>query len=334
MIRIIALAAVCPFLFAPNTPGQTNPDTVRFHLPPGIQVRMEATPKLATVGDPIRMDLEVTAPAGYQVELPLLDKQIGEFSIFEFKSEPAAAGAEKVQSPANHRAHIIASVYKTGSFTFPPVEVRLRTPEGKQIVVSSLPVTIEIQSVLSRQDRDLKNLKKQEEIPEPFRWALWLSILAALGAAGILAWILWRRRRAHKSHVPAVLPQDLMDVTEAELRELLARGLPEGSKVKPFYVLLSEIVKRILEAGFGIHTAERTTSEIMDKLRRGPGMDPEDMERIESFLLRCDIVKFAKYIPSKDEHTSAAEDALWVLECSRKAVGSRQSAVGNGVENI
>ncbi len=336
LIRAASITALCLILVAPGitqSPSRTAPESRPPLIEQGIQVRLEATPKTATVGDPIRMDLDVTMPSGYHAELPALDKQIGDFSILEFAPGTAATGSEKPQSLTHYHARIVAAVYKTGAFTFSPVELRLRTPKGKQIVVSSPAVKIEIKSVLAGNDPNLRDLKKQVDIPERFRWLLWLAILAALVAAAILGWIFWKRRRAQKSPIPAIPPGDLIDIAEAELRDLLARGLPEGGKVKPFYVLLSEIVRKILEAGFGIHTAEKTTSEIVDRLRRGPGAGPENMERIESFLLRCDIVKFAKYIPSNDEHASAAEDALWILECSRKIVDGRQSAVGSRVEN-
>ena len=95
------------------------------------------------------------------------------------------------------------------------------------------------------------------------------------------------------------------------------------------------MVKRILEAGYRIHTAERTTSEIMDSLRGESGRAREEMNRIESFLLQCDFVKFAKYVPEKAEHESAAQDALWILEISRQsAVGSGQSKMVVGTPTI
>jgi hypothetical protein len=228
---------------------------------------------------------------------------------------------------AHYGARIAATVYRTGSFTFPPVEIRFRTADGKVIAASSPPVKIEIQSVLSDKDRNLKDLKKQAEITEPVPWIWWLSILAAAGILGALGWLLWKRRRADAPYAPAAPPQDLLDMAEAELRELLAHGMPERTTVKPFYVRLSEIVKRILEAGYRINMAERTTSEIMESLRPRPGLQSEDMERIESFLLHCDIVKFAKYIPSKNEHDDAGNNALRILETSREIVASRQSPV-------
>jgi hypothetical protein len=305
-------------------------------LPLGFQLQMETTPKAATVGDPIRIDLDIELPEGGKAELSGIDKQIGEISVLEFFPGPAIPESGPISNrslnppaPApglpHHRARVVAAIYKTGTYTFPPIQIRLRTADGKQAVASTPSVKIEIQSVLSEKDRNPRDLKKQAEIPEPVRWGLWGVILLAIAALAILSWALWKRRRKRTPVVPAIPPRDLMDIAEQELRQLLAGGFPESGRMKHFYVLLSEIVKKILEAGYGVHTAERTTSEIVDSLRFRHGQWPEQAEGIESFLLRCDIVKFAKYVPSKAEHESTAEDALRILERARQQVAAKAS---------
>jgi hypothetical protein len=339
-LHIVIMAALL-LSMVPAAIGETTP-APRPQLPPGVQIEMQVTPEPATVGDLIRLEFTITMPPGYQASIPAIDKQIGDFSIFEFspgplipesgKSEKQASGIQtQTGAPGRHRARIIAAVYRTGILTFPPIPILLRTPEGKQFGIVSPPAKIDIQSVLSAKDRDLKDIKKQAELRERVRWGLWLAALLALGILGMAAWLLWKQRHRHAPSIPAAPPQDRLDMAEAELRTLLARGFPDGERVKPFYVLLSDIVKKILEAGYGIHTAEQTTSEIMDTLELASGKNPEDMERIDSFLRCCDVVKFAKYIPSTAEHESAAKDALGILEISRKLVVSRQSPVVSAV---
>jgi hypothetical protein len=122
----------------------------------------------------------------------------------------------------------------------------------------------------------------------------------------------------------------LLDIAETELRDLLARGLPERGMEKQFYVRLSEIAKKILEAGYTIHPAERTTAEIMDDLHSNARMDPESTKLINSFLLRCDVVKFAKYIPSALENEAISRDSLQILAKAKNAVGREQHVAGSG----
>jgi hypothetical protein len=329
MLASLSLLSISRLMTAQNPP------------PPGVGIQAEALPKVGTVGDPIRIDWNITMPPGYRAEIPGFEPQVGDFSIIEFFPGPAVPEAEKPQtlpqSQANadapsqhHRARIVTAIYKPGKFSFPSFQILLHTPEGKTVILSSPPVTIEIRSVLAGNDQNLKDLKKQAEIRAPVRWILWLTIALAaciLGAVGIL---LWKRYRRRSLILPSSPKQDPFDLAEAELRDLLARGLTENGHVKKFYVLLSEIVKRILESGYGIHTQEKTTLEIMDSLRRCPGLNTEDLAHIEPFLLQCDVVKFARYIPSKSENDAATDSALGILAEARKAVSSRQSVVGSG----
>lgn len=333
----IAIMAALLLSMGPAAIGETT-SAPRPQLPPGVQIEMRVTPKPATVGDPIRLEFDITMPAGYQANIPAIDKQVGDFSIFEFSpgplipqpGKPEKRGSDaqtQAGAPVHHMARVLAAAYRTGALTFPPIQILLRAPDGKQFAIASPPAKIEIRSVLSEKDRDLKDLKKQLEIPERVRWGVWLAVLLALGILSTVAWLLWKRRHLHVPSIPAAPPQDILDVAEAELRALLARGFPDGEPVKPFYVRLSDIVKKILEAGYGIHTGEQTTSEIMDVLDRASVKNPQDMERINSFLRHCDVVKFAKYIPSTAEHEAAAKDALGILEISRRLAVRRPSSV-------
>jgi hypothetical protein len=317
--------------------AQTQPNETQKPLPPGVIIRIEATPKVGTIGDPIRINLDIAMPAGCQVEIPRLEKQISDFAILEFLPGIAVPEAEipqaKTQPSAkesvkrlHQQARILTAVYKTGKFSFPPIPLKLKTADGKTTAIATSPVNIEIQSVLAGKDQNLKDLKKQAEIPEPFRWLFWLGMTLACIILAATSWFLWRRNRKRQVSLTPEQTRDLLALAEADLRDLLARGLPGSGMEKQFYVLLSEIVKRILEPGYEIHTAEQTTSEIMQSLTGRGTIETKKMELIESFLLRCDVVKFAKYIPSKSEQEAATNDALQILADAKNAAGARQSS--------
>lgn len=335
---IAVLWITLPGLMLPPAAGQTPQNPDQASLPPGVATHIEAAPKTGTVGDPIQIDLDIAMPSGYQLKVPPPESHVGDFVILDFKPGSTVPGVEKAPSDSqssskqtgkrlHHRTRILVAVYKTGKFTFPSMQIKLKTAEGKAITILSPPVDIEIQSVLKGKNQDLKDLKKQAEIPVPFPWILWSSIALALIVIAVIAWFLWRRHRRRPLSFSPEQTQDLLELAEADLRDLLGRGLPDSGMEKQFYILLSEIVKRILEPGFEIHTAERTTSEIMDSLNRKPSIETNTLEKIESFLLRCDIVKFAKYIPSRTEQEVATQDAVQILEEAKKAAGIRQSPV-------
>jgi hypothetical protein len=333
LIKTVAIGTACLLLITLGAWAQTTPDSAIPPLPPDIDIRAGASPKAATVGDRIQIDLDIAMPQGYRAEIPKPDTNAGDFSILDFFPGPAISAAGKSPAspqpgtPVHHQARITVAFYKTGKFVFPAIPIKIKTADGKEISAKSPPVDIEIKSVIANKNPDLKDLKKQAEIPEPTRWLLWIILAASACLLSAIAWYLWKRRRERPEPLTPAQTQNLLDLAEAELKNLLARGLPESGSEKQYYVLISEIAKRILEAGYGIHTAEQTTSEIMDALNRLAVPGPEESTQIESFLLRCDVVKFAKYIPSKTEQETVSQDALRILALARKAVGSRQIVV-------
>ncbi len=307
----IILACALPSTFAVQGPVA---------WPPGVDVRIQAQPQSATVGDPIRFDLDITVPPGWSVIVPKPPNEAGPFEVLEFLPGPALP-ASVGQSPAappstavRHRARVVAAAYKTGDFEFPPMRILLRTAEGKDLEIAGPPLKVRIESVLTEKDRGLKTLKKQAEIQEPARWVLWLVLAAAGLCVAAVAWWMWNRRRRPGLPSPFTSRVDTLELAEAELRDLIGRGLLEKGLVKPFYVALSEIVKKAIESGYRVPTLERTTSEIMDDLRADPrSPDAAGVIRIESLLLGCDLVKFAKHVPDAPESQAAIQSAFQIV---------------------
>jgi hypothetical protein len=325
---VLEIVAVLAFAL-PRAQAQQTEDRGGNSLPPGVGIRTDAVPKKATIGDLIQIDLDLTLPPGYQARILKPDSKAGDFSIIDFLPGPQIPGAGGLPQPEHHhRARIYSAVYKTGTFVFPPLPIFLRTDKGIEREVLSPPVSVEIQSVLTATDQNLRDLKRQADIKESGRWFLWIAAFVAVCLIAFIVWRIWQHRRSRDSF-SAAPGRDPLEDAEAHLRHLLARGLPEQGREKEFYVLLSAIIKRIIGIGYRIHTAEQTTSEIMDSLHCNHGAEPESLESIESFLLRCDMVKFAKYVPSKSEQETACADALGIL----KAVVSRQSLVASDKES-
>ena len=320
--RILFEVLLTAIAFAwPAAKTQQAADKIGNSLPPGVEIRVDAVPKTATVGDLIQIDLDLALPPGYRAQIPKPETKTGDFSILDFLPGPQIPEvgelpeSERKQgiSVQHHRTRIFAAIYKTGTFVFPSLPILLRTDKGTETVIPSPPVSIEIQSVLTGADLNLKDLKKQAEIKESRRWFLWIALLAACCIVVLVVWRIRHRRRPRGSFSSRP-GRDPLEAAAADLRNLLARGLPEQGREKEFYILLSQIVKRIIEIGYRIHTAEQTTSEIMDSLCRNHAAEPGNLEPIESFLLRCDMVKFAKYVPSKSEQKAACADALGILK--------------------
>ncbi len=314
--------------FAAATRAEDKPSDA---APPGVEIRSVASPRKATVGDPIRIDFDITTPSGYKVNAPTLPGQMGDFVLLqvfpgptvpEADRQPAQAALPVPGSPVHYRARVVVAAYRPGEYSFPAVSFELNDPKGGAFLLKSEPLKIEIQSTLAAKDQELKDLKNQADIPEPIRWALWLAIaLLLLIIAGIAWWLFRRRHGTAEPGVSAKPGLDPLQLAESELRDLLGRGLIESGLVKKFYVILSEIAKRMLEAGYGIQTVEKTTAEILEELNSVHPRIAQDaeLERVRSFLVACDLVKFAKFVPSLAENEVSVKLVFEILDSCKRA---------------
>jgi hypothetical protein len=139
-------------------------------------------------------------------------------------------------------------------------------------------------------------------VPEPpFPW-MWAGAGAAALALLLAAALLHaRREKPLPPPEPEAPPHQRALDALARLRE---RRLPERGEVEPYFVELSEILRRYLEERFGLRAPEQTTEEFLASVsnteagRRAIAAAHRDLLR--DFLTRADLVKFAREEPGAD----------------------------------
>jgi len=155
------------------------------------------------------------------------------------------------------------------------------------------PVVFPVESLLKKgevppTDIDV-NLKKKWVPPswrDVGRWAL-----MALG--GIVAvWICYVAFRQIQRRV-RILRMAPRERALHDLRELLAKRLPEKGRVKEFYARLTGIVRHYVERRHNVRAPELTTEEFLNEAAKHPAFTPETVMRLRDFLAAADLVKFA-----------------------------------------
>lgn len=271
--------------------------------PEGVRVTAAASPTRVTVGDPIHYTLTVAVPEGMSVSPPALGQQIGDFRVRDLgrKSSPDSKGKrEEISVFYDLRA------YETGEKQIPPFMAVVRNREGQTAEVDAGAIAVVVESVLDKEPKDIRDIKPP--LPMPYFPVKLVAWLAAAACAAVAAAVLLRRfrKRTAESVLP---PRPPHEVAHDELRRLKAMNLPAGGRVKEYYIRLSGIARRYIEARFGLKAPDMTTEEFLSEAGGSGLLDARARTLMGDFLEQCDMVKFARYGPAVEEMERAFDAA-------------------------
>jgi hypothetical protein len=287
-----------------------------------VAVHVDVDPVEATVGDRLRMQLEVDLPPATRFVPPQVGPALGPFAVVE----GSWSGPEAVEGGERWTWTGVLVTFRPGEVQLPAVRIVVEDEAGRQHATRSEPVGITVLSVLEEDDpggaaEEISDLKPPASLPPdygPLVAAVGILALLLLGAA--VFWWLHRRYAARLAAVPA--PDDPFHRTPptewvyAELQKLLERRLAERGQVTAFFAELAAILKRYLGGRYRIELMERTTAEVPDRLRQ-VGTPPGAIEAVRELLARCDMVKFAKEVPPSEACRSAIEAAYRIVDATK-----------------
>lgn len=174
-------------------------------------------------------------------------------------------------------------------------------------------------------------------IPQREEWTSLKKALGwgALGVAlgGILAWLIYRHLTRPKPPPPPPPPRPPWEVALEQLDETRHAGLLEVDRHAEYFDRVSDAVRGYLGARFGFDGLESTTDEILASLKKHGGgfvrleTPPEGsaealprpgvpLDEIARFLRECDLVKFAKVVPSPEQCTTAIESGERIVRAT------------------
>ena len=277
------------------------------------------------IGDIVAFSLAIQYPSSAKVAFPPVGNMLGEWTVRNVSNIPARSLSNESQEVG---IQIQLAIYKVGEFNIPSMEVELIKNNGEREVLRSEPIKIKVESVLTGEKQELKELKAQAEITPDYRpFLLFLAALAA--AAYLIYWLITTLRKRRKAAVMEVRDTRTPEqIAHDAIQALLNRKLVEQGLLKQYYLELSEIIKRYLGQKLNILSLERTTEEFVRDLRK-TSLPLPDFEVVREFLTDCDLVKFAKYHPSPEEIQSILQQAIQLIDstAASQSGGSREVEV-------
>ena len=272
-----------------------------------VAATVSLTPAEPRLGDPLILTLVVRAEAKVVVDMPAFGDALGRFDIVDFT--PRQEITEDGGLLASQRYTLQASM--SGQQRIPRLRIEFRDerndqPDARPRELLSDELGFTVASVLpdGPVSMDLRPARPAlAELQGPWLQRHWpwlaagLAALIAIGAGGVV----WLRRAEERARVTAY------DRALARLQRIERRGLPQAAELDAWYVELSDIVRRYIEARFGLRAPERTTEEFLSEAGRSAQLSKPHRELLSAFLERCDRVKFARYNPGDSESQEALE---------------------------
>lgn len=283
-----------------------------------ISVQTGVDKSVIHIGDYIKYYIIIKYSEDIKPLPPRPGANLGQFDIKDYNVIELEKTEEGV---LQKKIEYTITTYFLGEFEIPAVEIEYIDKNGNKGVVKSEPMIIKVVPVKRRPDdkddiRDIKN-------PIYIKTYLWLYILITVLLIGIVAYaVYWyiKRKPALKEEIKEEvkrLPEDIEALNKIEALE--SKGYLENGQIKQFYFELSEIIREYLSRRYQIPTLERTTSEVLHDLEKVI-YGSELYKKFYNFFYECDMVKFAKYIPTKNQLNSIIPLAKELIEKTKRVI--------------
>lgn len=265
-----------------------------------VQAEASFNKEAITIGEKVRYSIRVEMEKDTELKLPVVEAILNEagFAVRDF-------GEEKLKKIAQGRLRkeywYSLDTYVTGSYVVPPIVIEYTLSDSMPGEVETAQVFLEVKSVIKDGETadDIRDIKQPVEIKISYKkFIIWLvtSIVFIAVLVLIAAWLVKRRRK--------IKPQMVIPAHVVALRGLekaRAMTLTSEEQIKEYYIVVSDIIRHYIENRFGINAPEQTTEEFLAELTTAATLSEQHKVLLRQFLKHCDMVKFAKYGPEKEE---------------------------------
>jgi flagellar basal body-associated protein FliL len=266
------------------------------------------------LGDHIFLRVVVEYPASFK-PLSTVTPEMGEdIKVFSTNiSKPSLVGDGR----SSIRLDIRFAVFKTDEIVLPPFSLRFKGKNGNTVECNTAPLTIRIKSLVTDKDKDIKDIKGPVALDEGLAlWILLIIATAIIVTALVVFFILRKRKKTEAEELLLSLDPPHIEAYKT-LDNLSRENILAKGEYKKYYVILSDVIRKYLHRRFEIEALEQTTREISRQLEK-LDLSREIRNQLKEFMGQCDLVKFAKYIPTGSQARESLETAYYIVDVTKE----------------
>ncbi len=291
-----------------------------------VKVDVEVLLVSPRVGDEIPIAVRITARPDITIEPMAYKKALGDWDVLAVNS----TGTQYVGNAWQRTDQLVVQNFLAGEAEFPALIQKYKTKDGKPGEFRSLPIKITVAPLpVKESDKpgSIRGLKKPEGL---FSW--WLAGIIAgvclvLGAG--IWWYLRRTQRQLFAQRPKVPPRPAHSVALEKLDALQQSQLLIQGQFKVYYSVLSDILRRYIEARFQTPAIDMTTRELIRALKPQE-LKTQDNAVLRNVLTQSDMVKFAKLIPNEKDTNNDWQAVRDMIIRTAEASGPEKTDSGEG----
>jgi hypothetical protein len=261
-----------------------------------VSVKAEIDRQQAYIGDRLNFTLTIVSDSSIAVDSIPIGDRLGDFEVKGREYDMSGTEDGRIRLMAK----FIIAAYETGPIWLPRVKLSFLMPDSTmtEIETDSLRVTI---LSLAEGDSlaDIRRLKPEVYFGGRFPWIY--LIIGAIVVSALVYWLVKRKKRMRDGvDAEPVDTRPPWVVAEERLKYLRESSLLADSEFKPFYLRLTDIIRRYLEPRYGIDVLDRTTFELRGEMSR-MNLDQRQYDRLFDMFDGADLVKFAKFHPELNQ---------------------------------
>ncbi len=281
--------------------------TLSGNLLSGQDVKVDATLDTSKIwlGDHLNYSFVIEQPADLSLKIPVLKDTL--CKSVEILAGPLIDSAILDGNRIRIKGSYLITSFDSGFYEIPPFYAELREETGVKRYYSDYNYLEVLRVRIAPADTTTKIFDIIEPYKAPLSFSEVIPWIFLVALVIIAAWLAWKyaRRLFRPSDQPeiAVLPDPAHIIAFRELEILKNEELWQKNQLKTYYSRLTEIVRSYLDNRFNVNSLELTTSETLEALVRKGFKQDGPYNKLKEVLTSADMVKFAKFIPGRDDHT-------------------------------